>query len=241
MNDFKRQLIEEFGQGIVDHISRNKGKYAIGAGVGALAGYGAYNGNLGSAVNAGLMQGGVLTGLAASDLPNRHIEYGEAIPGMYNVAKEVYTAEEDPEIGFNPAMGYSAGKATGNVLNVFTPMLDKVQEFRNSEEITPLSESEEIVSIDDDDDDDAELGKAAAMTIGGSAAVLAGVANADKIGRVIKNTGDHIASTAKGAGENSTRNIARMLLNTSIKLKESKDQNDNNIKDRNTKAAAEKK
>lgn len=231
MDNFTQRLIEEFGQGIVNHVSRNRGKYAIGAGVAGLAGYSAYNGNLGSAINnAGNIAAGTL-GATTSDLPYGELPYDEILDKGIDSTKAVYTAEIDPEIPLIPDVSYDVGHAVGNFGAHMMP--------------ANVFESEEIdTSIIDEKDDDgitsSDATKAVALTVGGSAAVLAGVANADKIGRVIKNTKDHVASAAKGVGENTTRSLAKVLLNTSTKLKESKEKNDNSINERNTKADAKK-
>ena len=231
MDDFKQKLIEEFGQSIVDHVSRNRGKYAIGAGVAGLAGYGAYNGNLGSAASNLVNTGAGALGIATSDLPYDEAPYGQIVDQGLDTTQAIYQAPIDPQIEPEPDESFKIGQVAGNVVNSIHQAGDHVR---------GMFESEELVTPEDDEDAPSAATNAATV-IGGSAAVLAGVANADKIGRVIKNTGDHIASTVKGKGEDTTRGLAKILVNVSSKLKDSKEKNDSNISRRNAEAAEAKK
>jgi hypothetical protein len=229
MDNFTKQLIEEFGQGIVDHISRNRGKYAIGAGVAGLAGYGAYNGNLGSAAKNLVNTSAGTLGIATSDLPYEEAPYGQIVDQGLDSTEAIYQAPIDPQVELEPEASFKVGQVAGNVVNSIHQGVDNVR---------GMFESEELVTPSVDDEEETSGAAIAAGVVGGTGALLAGVANAEKIGRAIKNTGDHIASSVKGKGEDTTRSLAKVLLNTSIKLKESKDKNDSAIKTRNSEAAA---
>lgn len=231
MDNFKQRLIEEFGQGIVDHVSRNRGKYTLGAGAAGLVGYGAYNGNLGSAAKNLVNTSAGTIGVATSDLPYEETPYQQFVDQGLDTTKAIYQAPIDPQVELVPEDAFEVGQVAGNVVNSIHQAGDHVR---------GMFESEELVAPIDDEDKPSTTAEVATL-VGGGAAVLTGVANADKIGRVIKNSGDHIASTAKGKGEDASRGLAKILINVSSKLKDSKEKNDSNIIRRNKEASDAKK
>lgn len=110
MDNFTKQLIEEFGQGIVDHVSRNRGKYAIGAGVAGLAGYGVYNGNLGSAINMGVDSAAFGVGTHQNETGYEHLPLSGSAQIAKNLTLAAYNDQIDPQIPLIPDVMYNAGK-----------------------------------------------------------------------------------------------------------------------------------
>ena len=172
-------------EGLINHLNGNKGKYIAGASLAGLGAYGAQNGNLGSAINAGIDNGAAMVGIGMSNMQNP--DYSSGIKAGRDYVNKVYNAEEDPNIEFAPKESYDLGQGAGNVAGYF-------------------GESEDI-DINADDDDESGL-SVAAKTIGVSGATIAG-------GLHLANNGEKYVKKAKDTKDQAikkTRNSASKLL-----------------------------
>lgn len=190
----KQKLIEEFGQGIIDHVSRNRGKYALGAGAAGLIGYGAYNGNLSNAINVGTNGLSGLAGIATSDLPSDAIEYSDAPETLGHMVSTAYAApEEDPEMAFAPVASFKTGHVVGDGLAVVDDTMNNVKGMFESEEI-----------VDDSEEDESSTTTNAALAAGagalGTAALMNKKAIKAKLEKPLNQTKKATGSVAGGLG-----------------------------------------
>lgn len=150
-----KELIEEFGQGIVDHINRNRGKYALGAGATGLLGALAYNGNLQGAVNTGVDG---LAGLAGAYNSNAgsQVDLGNGLEAVGDATKLAYNMPDGVQAPMAPVDAYQAAQMAGDVIDTgnqainngvqtvtqaVTPAATLPQSV-NSDDSNPLNESE---------------------------------------------------------------------------------------------------
>lgn len=155
-----KELIEEFGQGIVDHINRNRGKYALGAGATGLLGTLAYNGNLQGAVNAGVDG---LAGLAGAYNSNAgsQVDLGNGLEAVGNATKLAYNMPDGVQVPMAPVDAYQAAQMAGDTIDTGTQAINSgvqtvtqavtpsathpvntIPQSVNSDDSNPLNESE---------------------------------------------------------------------------------------------------
>ena len=117
--EIKKHLLQE---GIVDHINRNRGKYALGAGIGGLGAYSAMNGNLRSAINTGINSTSATAGVVNSDMTLPEGFYRDALGNIIDSTKAVYNDPTDINMPLEPSTSYDVGNTIGDFAS-------KIQDF----------------------------------------------------------------------------------------------------------------